>query len=256
MRVRTGWVRWSRGRGPGVQVKPLWPQGGDTVMPPPRLAEGTVDEAVTRQAPGSLAAPRGQFDGGTREPHGQQLAPARARPSPRVPGAQPEASSAPAVPFAHCGRALAGAEVVEPSEDVGLASVEARCQAAPVAPVGEVTDPRREPLNGGLCPVARATSPREAEASTRPQACGDPRAGVEAQPHAPLAASAAAAPDTPRRRLAAPKSRQSSAARAPRRPRRSNSTSSASRRTVARTGESGPPCGPPPGVARDCRPGG
>ena len=85
MRVRTGRFRRSRCRGPVVKVNPLLPHVGHTLIPQPLLAQGTLDDAVARHAPVSLAAARGQFDLVTRYPQGQQMASARARPLPLLP---------------------------------------------------------------------------------------------------------------------------------------------------------------------------
>jgi hypothetical protein len=98
-----------------MKVNPLLPHVGHTLIPPPLLAQGTLDAAVARHAPISLAAARGQFDLVTRYPQGQQMTSARARPLPLFPVAQPYPPPAPLVQFDHLRIAATVSEVVEPS---------------------------------------------------------------------------------------------------------------------------------------------
>ena len=97
---------------------PLLPPVGDPLLPPPRLAQGTLDHAIARHTPVSLAAARGQFDLVPRYPQGQPMASARARPFPRFPVAQPEAPPEPLVPFDPLRLPATVAEGVEPSRDL------------------------------------------------------------------------------------------------------------------------------------------
>jgi hypothetical protein len=61
-----------------VTDNPRLPHGGHTLMPQPRLAQGTLNDPVARHPPGPLAAARGQFDLVRRSPQGQPMTSARA----------------------------------------------------------------------------------------------------------------------------------------------------------------------------------
>ena len=179
---------------------------------------------------------------------------ARARPSPLFPVAQPDASSEPPVQFDHFGIALAVAEVVvSSSDDVRLESFDARCHAAPVAPVGDVTDPLLEPFDGGICPVELAPSQLEAEERTRTQACGPTLAWVDAQTQAPLDESADAAQYTPRRLLAAHEDQEVVGVARIAVHASSNSTSRSSSITLASQGRADRLAAHRRGLALDCR---
>jgi hypothetical protein len=173
-----------------VKCNPLLPHVGHPLVPQPLLVQGTLDDAVARHAPVSLAAARGERDLVPRYPQGQQVASARARPRPLFPVAQPYPSPQPPIPFDHFGIALTVAEVVEPSADLPFPGLDATFHVAPVAPFGHLTDALLEPSDGRVRPMHLATSHLEAKEGARAQARGLGLGRVDAQSQAPFDASA------------------------------------------------------------------